>query len=153
MFLSVVSMAVAAIIETKRLKTALEYDLVDMLNLTVPMSVWWLVPQYLMFGVADVFTMVGLQKFFYDQMPNDLRSIRLALYLNIFGVGSFLSSFLVSAINEVTGGTGHDSWFSNNLNRAHLDYFYSLLAGLSAIGLTCCIYFARSYIYYRRNTM
>lgn len=152
MFLSVVSMIVAAIIEMKRLKIAREYDLVDKPSLTVPMSVWWLVPQYLMFGLADVFTIVGLQEFFYDQMPNDLRSVGLALYLSIFGVGSFLSSFLVSAIDEATGGTGKDGWFSTNLNRAHLDYFYWLLAGLNTIGWACYIYFARSYIYNRRDT-
>ncbi|XP_048332041.2 protein NRT1/ PTR FAMILY 5.10 isoform X2 [Ziziphus jujuba] len=145
--LSVLSMALAAVVETKRLKTAQEYGLVDKPNMTVPMSVWWLAPAYLLLGVADVFTMVGLQEFFYDQVPNELRSIGLALYLSIFGVGSFLSGFLISAIDEVTGGDGHDSWFSSNLNRAHIDYFYWLLAVLSALGFAAYLYFARSYIY------
>ncbi|XP_060673636.1 protein NRT1/ PTR FAMILY 5.10-like [Ziziphus jujuba] len=153
MFLSAISMVVAAIIEMKRLKTAQEYNLVDIPSATVPMSVWWLVPQYLLFGVSDVFTMVGLQEFFYDQVPNELRSIGLALYLSIFGVGSFLSSFLISAIDEATGGNGQDSWFSNNLNKAHLDYFYWLLGGLSVMGLAAFIYFAKSYIYNKRDIM
>lgn len=151
MFLSAISMIVSAVIEMKRLKTAQEYNLVDIPSATVPMSVWWLVPQYLLFGVSDVFTMVGLQEFFYEQVPNELRSIGLALYLSIFGVGSFLSSFLISAIDEATGGSGKDSWFSSNLNRAHLDYFYWLLCGFSAIGLASFIYFSKSYIYNRRD--
>ncbi|POO00145.1 Proton-dependent oligopeptide transporter family [Trema orientale] len=152
-FLSSFSMVVAALVETKRLKTAQVYDLVDKPSETIPMSIWWLVPQYLLYGISDVFTMVGLQEFFYDQVPTDLRSIGLALYLSVFGVGSFLSSFLVSAIERVTGGDGRDSWFSNNLNRAHLDYFYWLLAGLSAVGFAAYLHFARSYIYNRRGTM
>ncbi|KAK9271228.1 hypothetical protein L1049_026818 [Liquidambar formosana] len=153
MFLSVLSMVIAALVEWKRLETALEYGLVDIPKATIPMGVWWLVPQYVLFGVADVFTMVGLQEFFYDQVPNELRSMGLSLYLSIFGVGSFLSSFLISAIEKATGGDGRDSWFADNLNRAHLDYYYWLLAGLSAVELAAFVYLAKSYIYNRGSTI
>ncbi|KAJ4967200.1 hypothetical protein NE237_019049 [Protea cynaroides] len=150
-FLSMIAMVVAAVIERKRLQTAIEFRIVDIPDATVPMSVWWLVPQYILFGIAEAFTMVGLQEFFYDQMPNALRSLGLALYLSIFGVGSFLSSFLISAIDKITSGDGHDSWFSNNLNRGHLDYFYWFLAGLGALGFLVYLYFSKSYVYNRRS--
>ncbi|XP_028807739.1 protein NRT1/ PTR FAMILY 5.10, partial [Neltuma alba] len=147
-FISIITVIVAAAVEAKRLNTAEEYGLVDEPNETVPMSVSWLIPQYLLFGIAEVFTMVGLQEFFYDQVPNELRSMGLALYLSIFGVGSFLRSFLISVIEEVTGKDGQsNSWFANNLNQAHLDYFYWLLAGLSIMGLSLFILSAKSYIY------
>ncbi|PKI57515.1 hypothetical protein CRG98_022166 [Punica granatum] len=149
MFLSITSMVVAALVESERLKTARECGLIDKPNATVPMSVWWLIPQYVLIGVSDVFTMVGLQEFFYDQVPSEWRSIGLSLYLSIFGVGSFLSSFLVSAIEKATGGGGREGWFANNLNKAHLDYFYWLLAGMSALELIAFIYFANSYVYNR----
>ncbi|KAL2520168.1 Protein NRT1/PTR FAMILY 5.10 [Forsythia ovata] len=151
--LSFLSMVIAALVERERLKTAAEYGLVDVPKATVPMSVWWLIPQYLIFGVADVFTMVGLQEFFYDQVPDDLKSIGLALYLSIFGIGSLLSSFLISVVEKATSGPGRDSWFSDNLNRAHIDYFYWLLAGLSAAAFAAYLYFAKSCIYNRRNTL
>ncbi|EEF40612.1 oligopeptide transporter, putative [Ricinus communis] len=57
--------------------------------------------------------------------------------------------FLVSAIEKATGGEGHYSWFANNLNRGHLDYFYWLLAGLSMVQLVAYLYFARNYVYNR----
>ena len=152
MLFSALCMIVAALVEMKRLKTAEEYKLVDMPGVTIPMSVWWLLPQYILSGIADVFTMVGLQEFFYDQVPVDLRSVGLALYLSFFGVGSFISSFFVSVIEEVTGRDSKDSWFADNLNRAHLDYFYWLLAGLSAVILAAYVYFAKSYIYNRQST-
>ncbi|KAL5558418.1 hypothetical protein UlMin_034629 [Ulmus minor] len=152
-FLSIFSMVIAALVEMKRLKTAQDYGLVDSPNAMIPMSVWWLLPQYILVGVSDVFTMVGMQEFFYDQVPKELRSIGLALYLSVMGIGCFLSSFLVTAIEAATNGDGQDSWFSNNLNRAHLDYFYWLLAGLSVLGFASYMYFARSYIYNRGSTV
>ncbi|KAK6257963.1 hypothetical protein QUC31_001422 [Theobroma cacao] len=151
--LSALSMVISALVEMQRLKTAREYGLVDKPKAMVPMSVWWLVPQYALLGVSDVFTMVGLQEFFYDQVPDELRSVGLSLYLGIFGVGSFLSSLLVSTIEKATGGNGRDSWFADNLNRAHLDYFYWLLAGLSAVQLGAYLYFAKCYIYNRTRTL
>lgn len=151
LFLSAVSIAFAALVEMKRLEIAQESGLVNEPNVTVPMSVWWLVPSYVLFGVADVFTMVGLQELFYDQVPSDLKSVGLSLYLSIFGVGKFLSSFLISVIEKATGGIGCYSWFDNNLNRAHLDYFYWILSALSVVELIMYMYYTRFYIYSRHE--
>ncbi|GER27517.1 major facilitator superfamily protein [Striga asiatica] len=150
-FLSFTTMVTAALVEHKRLTTAVEHGLVDKPESTVPMSVLWLAPQYLLFGLAEVFTMVGLQEFFYDQVPVDLKSIGLSLYLSIFGTGGFLSSFLISVIEKVTGGHGDFGWFANNLNRGHLDYFYWLLSGLSALTMVGFVYFSRCYVYRRKR--
>ncbi|KAF7836406.1 protein NRT1/ PTR FAMILY 5.10-like [Senna tora] len=138
---------IAALVEMKRLKIAREYGVVDDPNATVPMSVWWLIPQYLLFGIAEVFTAVGLQEFFYDQVPLVLKSMGPALYYSIFGLGSFLSSFLISMIEDITGKDGQNSWFANNINQAHLDYFYWLLAVLSIMELVLFIFLAKSYVY------
>ncbi|CAI9267200.1 unnamed protein product [Lactuca saligna] len=149
--ISIVSMVVAAVVETKRLETAREYGLIDDPNATIPMKIWWLLPQYLLAGAGDVFTMVGIQEFFYDQVPSDLKSMGLALYLSIIGIGSFLSSFLISIVGKMTGGNGEDGWISDNVNRGHIDYFYYLLAGISVVAFMMYIYVARSYVYYRER--
>jgi len=148
-FLSFLAMVVAALVEMKRLKKAQQYGLVDTPGVTVPMSAWWLIPQNVLLGAADVFAMIGMQEFFYDQVPSELRSVGLALFLSVIGVGDFLSSFLISIIDKATGGDGHYSWFASNLNRAHLDYFYWLLAALTAVQFVAFLYFGKSYIYSR----
>uniref|UniRef100_A0A453DKV7 Major facilitator superfamily (MFS) profile domain-containing protein n=1 Tax=Aegilops tauschii subsp. strangulata TaxID=200361 RepID=A0A453DKV7_AEGTS len=147
MVVSMSAVIVAALVEGRRLETAREHGLVDDAGATVPMSWAWLVPQYAMMGVADVLTVVGLQEFFYDQMPRELRSLGLALYFSVMGIGGFISSALISFIDRVTRSGGGDGWFADNLNRAHLDYFYWLLAGLSAAELGLFVWLASSYTY------
>ncbi|KAH9627026.1 hypothetical protein KSS87_020675 [Heliosperma pusillum] len=147
LFISIVCMVVAAIIEKRRLDIAMHYGLIDLPKATVPMSIWWLLPQYAISGIADAFTIVGLQEFFYDQVPVELRSVGMSVYLTVLGIGSFLSSILVSLVDKLTSGETESSWLSDNLNRAHLDYFYWLLAGISTLGLVLFMHFSKSYIY------
>ncbi|KAH7671153.1 Proton-dependent oligopeptide transporter family protein [Dioscorea alata] len=150
MAISTIVMAISTLVEMKRIKTAREYGLIDSPNIPIPMSLLWLMPQYVLSGLADVFTMIGLQEFFYDQMPDSLRSLGLALYLSIFGVGSFISGFIVSLIDKVSTAQG-ESWFPDNLNHAHLDYFFWFLTALNAFGLLMYIYFAQAYAYRKKG--
>ncbi|KAL8459707.1 hypothetical protein ACS0TY_036991 [Phlomoides rotata] len=145
MLLITLTMVTAALVEQKRLKTALEYGLVDTPDARVPLSFWWLLPQYIMFGMSEVLTLIGLQELFYDQMPCGLKAVGLSVYLSILGMGQFMSSFLICIIQKVTSEGGEDGWFSDNTNRARLDCFYWLLALLNAIGFLAFFYFARNF--------
>ncbi|EHA8591623.1 protein NRT1/ PTR FAMILY 5.10-like [Cocos nucifera] len=147
--LSVLMMVVAALVEMKRLETARDFGLVDVPDATIPMSMWWLLPLYVLHGITFVFFFIGLQEFFYDQVPDEMRSFGLALYASIIGTGELLSGFLVSVIDKVTWSRG-ESWFSSNLNHAHLDYFYWLLAGLTSIQLGLYLCVAQSYVYKKK---
>ncbi|CAA0233178.1 unnamed protein product [Arabidopsis thaliana] len=146
MVLSVFNMMLAALVESKRLKIAREHGLVDKPDVTVPMSIWWFVPQYLLLEMIDLFSMVGTQEFFYDQVPTELRSIGLSLSLSAMGLSSFLSGFFISLIDWATG---KDGWFNSNLNRAHVDYFYWLLAAFTAIAFFAFLFISKMYVYRR----
>ncbi|XP_012849570.1 PREDICTED: protein NRT1/ PTR FAMILY 5.10-like [Erythranthe guttata] len=151
MLLCTVSMVIAALVERKRLKTASQYGLAELGGAEVPMSFWWLIPQYIIFGISDVFTIIGLQELFYEEVPCGLKTVALSIYLSILGIGNFLSSFLIFIIQRVTSDQGgQGGWFSDNANGAHLDYFYWLLAGVNAAGLLAFLCFARSFKYTNR---
>ncbi|KAI5071302.1 hypothetical protein GOP47_0013553 [Adiantum capillus-veneris] len=146
-FFSVACMVSAAMVETKRLKIVEEYGLQDDSSATVPMSVFWLLPQYVIFGMADVFVIVGEQEFFYDQVPESMRSVGMSFYLLSLGFGNYLSNALISVISIITSAGGNQGWFVDNLNQCHLDYFYWFLATLLALNFVVFLALSWSYTY------
>ncbi|CAM0146842.1 unnamed protein product [Urochloa decumbens] len=147
-----VAMAVAALVEARRLRVAREAGLVDEPDAALPMSLWWMLPQYVLIGVAVLLAEIGLQEFFYDQVSDAFRSVGLALSMSIFGVGNYVSGMLVSVTDWATRSRG-ESWFSDNLNRAHLDYFYWLLAGLAVLELAVFLHLATRYAYRNKDEL
>ncbi|XP_045800231.1 protein NRT1/ PTR FAMILY 5.6-like [Trifolium pratense] len=124
---SVVVMIVAALVEAKRLRMHEQEILRAGETDQKTMSVFWLIPQYLILGFGDSFSLVGLQEYFYDQVPDSMRSLGMALYLSVIGVGSFLSSFLITIVDHVTEKNGK-SWIGKDINSSRLDRFYWMLA-------------------------
>ncbi|KAL6652931.1 hypothetical protein ACP70R_011856 [Stipagrostis hirtigluma subsp. patula] len=125
MAFAVAGIAVAAAVERRRLNSASP----------AAMSVFWLVPQFLLMGVGDGFALVGLQEYFYDQVPDSMRGLGIGLYLSVVGAGSFLSSLVITAADRVSSRGGRASWFGKDLNHSRLDLFYWLLAGIGAVNL------------------
>ncbi|XP_049390246.1 protein NRT1/ PTR FAMILY 4.5-like [Solanum stenotomum] len=126
--LSSLSMAVAAIVEKHRKSIAIKHNMVESAA-PLPMSVFWLGYQYAIFGLADMFTLVGLLDFFYSESSSSMKALSTAISWSSLAIGYYTSSIVVSIVNKVSGG-----WLANNnLNKDKLDYFYWLLAGLSVL--------------------
>ncbi|CAN6552814.1 unnamed protein product [Malus baccata var. baccata] len=126
--------------------SAFDQNLLDNPKTIVPMRVWWLIPQYMICGLSDVFTFVGLQEFLYDQMPEEMRSMGAAAYLSAVGVGNFLSNAIISVVQEISSMHG-EKWLGNNINRAHLDNFYWVIAALRTLNLCVYVFIAELFIY------
>ncbi|KAK9734001.1 hypothetical protein RND81_04G107300 [Saponaria officinalis] len=122
MVLSIIAMVIAALTEEKRLRTP-------------SLSIFWLLPQYILLGISDIFTVVGMQEFFYGEVPDKMKTMGIALYTSVFGVGSFLSALMISVIEFITARRGQQSWFSDDMTKARLDMYYWLLAILSTLSL------------------
>ena len=146
MTLSVLLMVVAALVEAKRLRMAAHEVLTVGETRHETMSVMWLIPQYLILGIGDSFSLVGLQEYFYDQVPDSMRSIGMALYLSVLGVGFFLCSFLIIIVEHITGKTGN-SWIGKDINSSRLDKFYWMLAVINALVLCVFLLVSKRYTY------
>ncbi|KAJ0494649.1 putative proton-dependent oligopeptide transporter family, PTR2 family proton/oligopeptide symporter [Helianthus annuus] len=142
LFLSILCMSAAALVEIKRLDIAasLGYD-----NTPVPLSIFWQIPQYFLLGAAEVFTFVGQLEFFYDQSPDAMRSLCSALSLLTNSLGNYLSSFILTVVTSITTSGGQPGWIPDNLNEGHLDRFFWLLAGLSFLNMVIYIFCAKLY--------
>ncbi|KAH7678173.1 Proton-dependent oligopeptide transporter family protein [Dioscorea alata] len=138
----VIAMVIAAIVEAKRLSIAHEDQ-----SKVVPMSVFWLVPQFVILGFGDGFSLVGLQEYFYDQVPDSMRSLGIAFYLSVIGAANFLSSLLITVVDYVTRRGGGTSWFAKDLNKSRLDKFFWLLAAMDAVNVVIYILVARRHSY------
>ncbi|XP_057793789.1 protein NRT1/ PTR FAMILY 4.4 [Salvia miltiorrhiza] len=133
LFIATFSMVAAAIIEHKRRVS------------TQTLSIFWIAPQFLIFGLSEMFTAVGLIEFFYKQSIQGMQSFLTAMTYCSYSFGFYLSSLLVSLVNRVTSGSG-GGWLSNNdLNKDRLDLFYWLLAALSLVNFFNFLFWSRWY--------
>lgn len=138
MAILIISMMISALVEKERLKVSLQGKI---------LNVFWLAPQFLILGIGDGFSLVGMQEYFYEQVPDSMRSLGMAFYLSVIGVGSFLSSFLITIVDylaEINGGKG---WIGKDLNHSRLDNFYWLLMAIFVLNLFVFVFLGKNYRY------
>ncbi|KAK1286884.1 putative peptide/nitrate transporter [Acorus calamus] len=149
--LSCISMSTAALMEVKRKNVAATHGMLDAIPVAqpLPISTFWLSFQFFIFGIADMFTYVGLLEFFYSESPLSLKSFATAFLWCSIALGYFLSTIIVEVVNKATKNlTASGGWLAgNNLNRNHLNLFYWLLAIVSFINFLNYLFWARWYKY------
>jgi hypothetical protein len=144
LFLATFSMVSAAVMEKKRRDAAL--------NLNQTLSIFWITPQFIIFGLSEMFTAVGLIEFFYKQSLKGMQTFFTAITYCSYSFGFYLSSLLVSLVNKITSTSsttkGGGGWLhDNNLNKDKLDLFYWLLAALSFLNFLNYLFWSRWYSY------
>ncbi|KAL4563401.1 hypothetical protein LXL04_027442 [Taraxacum kok-saghyz] len=151
LILSSISMAIAGIMEVKRKDVAKDHNMLDAIPVLqpLPISVFWLSFQYFVFGIADMFTYVGLLEFFYSQAPKPIKSISSCFLWSSMALGYYLSGIMVKIVNHATKArTKSGGWLAgNNINRNHLELFYWLLSILSLINFVVYLFVAMRYKY------
>lgn len=149
--LSSISMAVAALVEVKRKGVARDHNMLDATPVLqpLPISTFWLSFQFFIFGIADLFTYVGLLEFFYSEAPKALKSVSSCFLWSSMALGYFLSTIIVKIVNSATKGiTRNGGWLiGNNINRNNLNLFYWLLSVLSLINFFIYVFVAKKYKY------
>jgi dipeptide/tripeptide permease len=135
---SVLGMAAAALIERHRQTTSTGQG--------ATLTVFLLMPQFVLVGAGEAFTYMGQLDFFLRECPKGMKTMSTGLFLSTCALGFFFSTLLVTIVDKVTGHGGRGGWLADNLNNGRLDYFYWLLAVLSAINLGLFTLAARGYV-------
>ncbi|KAJ0524596.1 putative proton-dependent oligopeptide transporter family, PTR2 family proton/oligopeptide symporter [Helianthus annuus] len=135
LILSTLGMAVAAVIEMKRLSVAKSVGGNTTEN-PLPISVFILIPQFLLVGAGEAFIYTGQLDFFITRSPKSMKTMSTGLFLTTLALGFFMSSFLVSVVKKVTGSRDGEGWLADDINHGRLDCFYGLLSVLGVINFS-----------------
>ncbi|KAI9120713.1 hypothetical protein K1719_007746 [Acacia pycnantha] len=144
--IGIIGTVVSALVEMKRKSVASKYHLLDDPKATIPISVFWLVPQYFLHGLAEVFMSVGHLEFLYDQSPESMKSTASALYSITTAIGSYIGTMMVSLVHDYSG-KGSNWLPDRNINRGKLDYYYFVVSGIQIINLIYYLICAWLYTY------
>ncbi|KDO76043.1 hypothetical protein CISIN_1g008106mg [Citrus sinensis] len=147
LILSIVAMAVAALVEIKRKRVAVNSGLVNSSE-PLPITFLWVALQYLFLGSADLFTLAGMMEFFFTDAPLSMRSLATSLSWASLAMGYYFSTVLVSIVNNITSTYRHTPWlFGSNLNHYHLERFYWLMCILGGLNFLHFLFWAARYKY------
>ncbi|KAK6786176.1 hypothetical protein RDI58_014701 [Solanum bulbocastanum] len=145
--INILATATSALAEIKRKKAAADHNLLDQPTThVIPISVFWLVPQYCLHGVAEVFMSVGHLEFLIEQFPESMRSTGAALNSLASSFGNYIGTFIVTLVHRYTGK--ERNWLPDrNLNRGRLENFYWLMAGVQVVNFIYYLLCASLYTY------
>ncbi|XP_045808959.1 protein NRT1/ PTR FAMILY 5.2-like isoform X1 [Trifolium pratense] len=142
----IVIMIVSYMAERQRLCKAKEHGVIEN-GEQVPLSIFILAPQFVLMGIAEALLEGAKIEYFYDQAPESMKSIGTSYSLTTTGVGSFLSSSLLTTVAHITEKHSQKGWFLNNLNACHLDYYYAFLALLNILNFIFFMIVSKNYVY------
>ncbi|KAL9148965.1 hypothetical protein ABFS82_12G078700 [Erythranthe guttata] len=146
--ISLLATLAAGFIELRRKSSAGAHGLLDRPHETIPISVFWLAPQYCLHGVAEAFMSIGHLEFFYDQAPESMRSTAPALFWLSISAGSYTSTLLITLVHKYSAGPGGSNWLpDDNLNRGKLEYLYWLITLLQFLNLIYYVICAKFYTF------
>lgn len=151
MVLSAVSMLMSGLVEERRRTLALmrPIGIEPGRGGISPVSGLWLVPQMTVMGFSEALTIISHMEFYYNQFPENMRSISGSFLYVGFGVSYYLSCLLVSVVHNMTKTTrsAEGGWLAEDLNKGRLDFFYYLVAGLQVANLGYFMFCAKWYKY------
>ncbi|KAJ0459953.1 putative proton-dependent oligopeptide transporter family, MFS transporter superfamily [Helianthus annuus] len=147
MILSVLCCITAAKVETRRLHRSRDHGLLDKPGDKIPMSIFALLPQFMLLAAVDGIANTSITGFFRHQTPESLHKYLMYFTKGVLGLGSMASVLSVYIVEKVSENNGKRNWFQYTLNQSRLDRYYWVLAALSAVNLVVYVFVALFYKY------
>ncbi|GAU38614.1 hypothetical protein TSUD_266540, partial [Trifolium subterraneum] len=89
--ITIITLVVAGFVETQRLEFASKDG-----EETSSLSIFWLMPQYLLLGVAEAFVNVAQMNFFTSETPDGLEGLGMGLSMFSSAIGCYVGNFLLT---------------------------------------------------------
>nr|XP_023891101.1 protein NRT1/ PTR FAMILY 5.5-like [Quercus suber]XP_023891102.1 protein NRT1/ PTR FAMILY 5.5-like [Quercus suber]XP_023891103.1 protein NRT1/ PTR FAMILY 5.5-like [Quercus suber] len=135
MLFSILCCITAAEVETRRLDVIRRHGFLDKPNEKIPMSMFWLLPQFLLLGAVDGMSNFSIDQFFTNQAPASMSRYLKLFSHSVIGAGTVGSVLSVYVVGKVSERKGRPNWFQDTLNKSRLDNYYWTLTVLSSINL------------------
>ncbi|NXI36008.1 S15A3 protein, partial [Galbula dea] len=151
MFFSLISILVAAIVEQERLWHVHHNQVVPQLPSSkdlqpaATLPLWWQVPQYLLFGISELFASISSLEFAYTEAPSSMRGAIMGLFFFFSGVGLLLGWGLLTLFSLPTPGWMHCPEDSGSSNQCPMENHFLLLAGIQLITCILFLWISRCY--------
>ncbi|XP_031271132.1 protein NRT1/ PTR FAMILY 5.5-like [Pistacia vera] len=104
---------------------------------TIPMSIFWLSPQFFLLGLTEGLVATGLDEFIVDQFQDPWKEYVSEINEFVIGLGNFLSMLFIQANKNLFGDT---------LNNSRLNEYYHRLTIVSYVNML--FFFSVIYIFY-----
>ncbi|KAF3786774.1 NRT1-PTR FAMILY 2-5 protein [Nymphaea thermarum] len=140
--LVIVGLAAMACVEARRLQVMHQRGLAvagDHLDAFVPMSALWLVLPLAILGASSAFYLPDQVSLYYQEFPASLKNVGTSVCLLAVGIGYYLSTTLVHAVQKVT------PWLTDDINSGRVDNVYWILAGLEGLNFLYYVLCAKLY--------
>ncbi|CAH9095850.1 unnamed protein product [Cuscuta epithymum] len=141
-FMSILCMLSAAVVEQKRRASALKHRAFES-----PLSFALLLPQFVLSGLTEALAAVAIMEFFTTEIPENMRSLAGSVFFLSLSFASYLSSILVNVIHSATKRKGRSPWLGgHDLNKNRLEYYYYIIAAIAGLNFLYYNLVASSYV-------
>jgi peptide/histidine transporter 3/4 len=147
MVFSVLCCITAAKMEFRRIGVIRRHNLLDKPKDNIPMTLFLLLPQFLLLAALEGFSHAGITDFFASQAPPSMKNYLMHFTNGVLGVGIAGSTLSVYIVGKVSENNGKSNWFRYTLNKSRLDKYYWTLAALSGANLVVFVVVACLYSY------
>ncbi|XP_031485012.1 protein NRT1/ PTR FAMILY 2.3-like isoform X2 [Nymphaea colorata] len=140
--ITIVGLAAMACVEARRLQVIHQRGLAvagDHLDAVVPISALWLVLPLVILGVGSAFYIPNQVNLYYQEFPASLKNVGTSMSSLAVGIGYYLSTTLVHAVQKAT------PWLTDDIDRGRVDNVYWLLVALGALNFLYYVLCAKLY--------
>ncbi|XP_018624967.1 protein NRT1/ PTR FAMILY 5.5 isoform X3 [Nicotiana tomentosiformis] len=147
--LGVLCTITAAKVESRRLAMVKMYSLAGETDEKIPMTVFWLLPQYLLLGAADGMVGNSLENY-YNMYFEPISASYMITAVNLMhGLGCISNILIVYVVSKVSQRGNKVSWLQDTLNKSRVDKYYWTLSWLLAIAFVLFVVISLWHAYRR----